>query len=225
MKSDCEKMKDQIADHITGILSETQVQSLELHLNECSSCREYAHALKKEDTLLTGLFAEIEMDMTNRQEQILRKVNQLCVAKKTESPSIRNIIMKNPISKLVAAAVIIVAILTGINLFEDSATSVAWGEVVRNIESSPGFIYRMKGLITFRSWDSPVHFPIPGACNPQYTGDVSGPCVNMPDLLLRRNRTNDTATCWRVVLPDCRLLSIFPPRSGMTRMIPCPREK
>jgi hypothetical protein len=108
MNSDCEKMKDQIADHITGILSEAQMQSLELHLNECTSCREYARALKEEDALLTELFAEIETDMASRQEQILRKVNQLCVSKQTESHSIRRIIMKNQITKYVALFVILI---------------------------------------------------------------------------------------------------------------------
>lgn len=111
MSSDCEKMKDQIADHITGILSEAQVQLLELHLNECTSCREYARALKEEDALLTELFAEIETDMTNRQDQILRKVNQLCVSKQTESPFIRRIIMKNQITKYAA---VIALICTGV---------------------------------------------------------------------------------------------------------------
>jgi len=110
MNSDCEKMKDQIADHITGILSEAQVQLLELHLNECTSCREYARALKEEDALLTELFAEIDTDMTNRQEQILRKVNQLCLSKQTESPSIRRIIMKNQITKYAAVLAIVIAV-------------------------------------------------------------------------------------------------------------------
>ncbi len=120
MSSDCEQMKDQIADLITGILSEAQVQSLKLHLNECKSCREYARALRKEDTLLTDLFAEIETDMTNRQEQILREVNQLCVSKQTESPSIRRIIMKNQITKIAAVLAIVIGVgaiaVVGVNV-------------------------------------------------------------------------------------------------------------
>jgi len=120
MSSDCEKMKDQIADHISGNLSEAQVQLLEQHLNECKSCREYALALKEEDALLTELFAEIETDMTNRQEQILRKVNQLCASKQTESPSIRRIIMKNPITKIAAVLAVVIGLgaiaVVGVNI-------------------------------------------------------------------------------------------------------------
>jgi hypothetical protein len=53
-------------------------------------------------------------------------------------------IMKNPITKLTAAAVIVVTILVGINQLVGSPGSVAWGEVVRNIEASPGFIFRLR---------------------------------------------------------------------------------
>jgi len=52
--------------------------------------------------------------------------------------------MKSPITKLAAAAVIVIAVLIGMNQLVGSAGSVAWGEVVRNIEASPGFVYRMK---------------------------------------------------------------------------------
>jgi len=69
-------------------------------------------------------------------------------SKKTKSalawPNIRSTIMKSPITKLAAAAVIVIALLIGINQLVGSAGSVAWGEVVRNIEASPGFVYRMK---------------------------------------------------------------------------------
>jgi len=60
--------------------------------------------------------------------------------------NIRNIIMKSPITKLAVAAVVVVAVLIGINQLGGSATSVVWGEVVRNIEASPGFIYRMRQI-------------------------------------------------------------------------------
>ncbi|MHC4533849.1 MAG: hypothetical protein ACYS6K_07850, partial [Planctomycetota bacterium] len=59
-------------------------------------------------------------------------------------PNIRKIIMKSPITKVAAAAVIVVAVLIAMNQFGGSAGSVAWGEVVRNIEASPGFIFRLR---------------------------------------------------------------------------------
>jgi hypothetical protein len=46
------------------------------------------------------------------------------------APNIRRIIMKSPITKLVAAATIIIAVLVGINQFGDSIEAVALGQVI-----------------------------------------------------------------------------------------------
>ncbi len=50
--------------------------------------------------------------------------------------------MKSPITKLAAAAVVVIAVLVGISLLDSSATSVAWSEVVRRVEASRGLIVR-----------------------------------------------------------------------------------
>ena len=55
---------------------------------------------------------------------------------------IRRIIMKSPITKLAAAAVIIVAGLVGITQLGGSATSVAWGEVAKNVGEVHAFVSR-----------------------------------------------------------------------------------
>ncbi len=60
--------------------------------------------------------------------------------------SIRKIIMKSPITKLAAAAVIVVVVL---GLFEfigtGSTSGVVWAEVARKVEASQGLIYRIRG--------------------------------------------------------------------------------
>jgi hypothetical protein len=62
-------------------------------------------------------------------------------------PNIRRIIMKSPIIKITAAAVIVIAVLVCINQFGGSidGTSVAWGEVAKKVEVSRGIIYRSRG--------------------------------------------------------------------------------
>jgi tetratricopeptide (TPR) repeat protein len=123
MNSDCQKIKDQIADLVTGILSEAQVQALEQHLNECAACRDYARALKNEDMLLTELFAKIDKDMTSRQERVLQAVNRSYLSEQTETLSIRRIIMKSSITKLaIAAAIIVVAALSITTVVDKLAT-------------------------------------------------------------------------------------------------------
>ena len=68
-------------------------------------------------------------------------------SEKTESvqtePNIWRIIMKSRISKLAAAAVIIIAVFLGLNIF-NQGSGVAWGEVLNNVERVNSFINRMK---------------------------------------------------------------------------------
>ena len=54
-------------------------------------------------------------------------------------PNIRRTIMKNPITKLAAAAVIIIALFVGISHFGGSVESVAWADVEERFESVPFF--------------------------------------------------------------------------------------
>ena len=62
-------------------------------------------------------------------------------------PKMRNIIMKSPITKLAAAAAIVVLVVLGLLEFiGDGGTSgVVWAEVARNVEASRGVIFRTRG--------------------------------------------------------------------------------
>jgi len=59
--------------------------------------------------------------------------------------SIRKMIMKSPITKLAAAAVIIIAVLIGIHQFGGSigVTSVSWGEVAGKVDQALTYICRV----------------------------------------------------------------------------------
>jgi len=110
MKSECERNKDKIADYVSGLLPESEIKELQQHLNDCSTCSEYAHVLKDEDKLLTELFSEIDSDMEARQEGVLQTISSISQTEQNETISIWRIIMKKPITKLAAAAVIIIAV-------------------------------------------------------------------------------------------------------------------
>ncbi len=74
-------------------------------------------------------------DVLNAQEKSKQTKSALAL------PNIRRQIMKSPITKLVAAAVIIIAVLIGINQFGGSidGASVAWADVTERFESVPFF--------------------------------------------------------------------------------------
>ncbi len=120
MNSDCQKIKDQIADLVTGILPKAQVHELEQHLNKCAACRDYARTLKDEDMLLTEFFAKIDANITHQQERVLQAINLSGVSRQSETHLIWRTIMKSPIIKLAAAAVIIIAVVLSINLWDKS---------------------------------------------------------------------------------------------------------
>jgi tetratricopeptide (TPR) repeat protein len=133
MNSECDNIKGKIADLISGILSESQVQTVEQHLETCSSCRDYAHALQNEDGLLTEFFTQIDTDMTGRQERALNAINRSFASEQSGSFSIRRIIMKSRITKIAAVAVIIIGVALSITVI-DKLTPEAYA-LVQTVEA------------------------------------------------------------------------------------------
>jgi hypothetical protein len=109
MNNACEKMRDYIADMVTGTLSQDDARTLSQHLTQCPTCRDYAHQLKQEDLLLSELFTNISADMEDRQQRVLEAVESCRLPKQSKPSSIWRTIMKSGITKLAAAAVIVVA--------------------------------------------------------------------------------------------------------------------
>ncbi len=73
----------------------------------------------------------------------------------TIEPNIRRTIMKNPITKLAAAAVIIALVVLGLFELTDtgSTSGVVWAEVARKVEASRGSIVRCRQTSSFQSSD------------------------------------------------------------------------
>lgn len=73
-------------------------------------------------------------------------------------PYIGRTIMKNPITKLAAAAVIIVAVLVGITQFGGSGTSVVWADVAQKVQASRGVIFRRTDTATDSQEDYSMNY-------------------------------------------------------------------
>lgn len=112
MNSDCDKIKDQIADYISSILPEAAVPTLQQHLSECSVCRDYAEALRKEDKLLTGLFAKLDARTASREDEVINAISYCDTAGQTNIISVGRTSIRSLFTKhAAAAAVITVAVL------------------------------------------------------------------------------------------------------------------
>jgi len=131
MNSACEKMKDYIADMVTGTLSQEHAAMLNQHLSQCPACRSYAQALKDEDLSLSKLFNSLNSEMKNRQQRVLEAIESCSLPKQKKTISIWRIIMKSKITKLAAAAVIIVAAF--IALYPFTSGTLTFAQVIQPI--------------------------------------------------------------------------------------------
>lgn len=109
MENNCQKIKEQILEFVSGTLPDQDVAELRNHLDKCQSCSGYLDALRSDDKDL-GNFAESMQPAIARLEKKLTEVlKERQLVKKVRSASWVAII-KSPVTKLAAAAVIIIAI-------------------------------------------------------------------------------------------------------------------
>lgn len=110
MDSNCDMMRERIADLVTGILSEAQIQTVRQHLSECSACREYADALEREDQLLAGLFGEYDGSMKGWEDAVIDTVSCVGTSGQGSIISAGGAIVRSLFSKHAAAAAVIVVV-------------------------------------------------------------------------------------------------------------------
>ena len=110
MNSKCDKIRDRIADIVTGILPEKEDVAVEHHLDECAACREYALSLRDEDQLLTGLVGEFEDKMAGLEEGVIRALDQFDTSRHPSIISLARALARSTLTKYAATAVIIASV-------------------------------------------------------------------------------------------------------------------
>jgi hypothetical protein len=151
MKMNCAECKEILVAYIEGLLDRSQKQAVIEHLNLCSNCQAELKELEDLRDLLTkngSTLAESDLE-SNVMNKIMREQNAMLKAagRTGKGLKIRRIIMKSPIVKLAAAAVIIIGIIAAIN-YTGTASSVALADVLERIEQVQAFMYRMKMKMT-----------------------------------------------------------------------------
>jgi hypothetical protein len=142
MNGPCPQMQDKIADYVLGVLNELEIDALRKHLAECTECAKYMRALEDENRLLVQLAEQVQADMASRETKVIEALNRSTSTTSIERPSLWRFIMKSRITKLAAAAVIIIAALVVLNIVGRSG-GVVWAQVLDNITRVPAFAYRM----------------------------------------------------------------------------------
>lgn len=110
MDSNCGEIKDKVADLITGILAEAEIETVQEHLGRCSSCAEYARALQEEDELLAGLFAGFDANMRGWQDDVISALSQTGTSRQREIVSVGKAVMRNLVARHAAAAAVMIVV-------------------------------------------------------------------------------------------------------------------
>ena len=141
----CKECKEKLVEYIEGLLDESQKQAVSQHLKDCQSCQiefnEFIsiqnHFIKNSEKLIQSNLEDKVMDNIVREQNVMLKDT---AAKANPALKLRKNIMKSPLVKLAAAAIIIIAVLIGINPFEPAITLA---QVIKPILNSRIIIFDM----------------------------------------------------------------------------------
>jgi hypothetical protein len=131
----CEESKELMVAYIEDLLDAEKKQLVAEHLRDCVSCRAELKEIsnlrdrlvKNGKVLARGDIENVVLDRIIREQNVKIKT----AAKISTSQKIRRIIMKSPITKLAAAAVIVIAVIAGVSQFFGG--TVTFAEVIKPI--------------------------------------------------------------------------------------------
>jgi outer membrane lipoprotein-sorting protein len=147
MNNPCEKIQDKIADYVIGVLRQEEIDALDKHISQCPRCSEYTESLQSEKRSLLQFGKTLDSEMDARQAKVIEALNQGSI-KKAKLLSIWRTIMKTRITRIAAAAVIIIAVLTGLPFLGDNGTGIVLADVLEKVEQVRAFMYRTKMTTT-----------------------------------------------------------------------------
>ena len=136
----CTKCKELLIAYVEGLLEEPQKQTIAEHLKNCPACRSQADELAglQERLVRNGkVLAQSDLE-NNVMNKIVREQNVRLKAahRATEALKTRRTIMKSPMTKIAAAAAILVAVvLIGLNPFTSGITFADVVEPILNAKT------------------------------------------------------------------------------------------
>jgi hypothetical protein len=139
----CEESKELLVAYFEGLLEDSEQQAVEEHLKDCPACQAELQELKGlHDRLVTNGKAlaqsNLEKDVMN---QVIREQNVRlkATARATQALKIRRKIMRSPVTRIAAAAAVIIVAALGINSI--MAPSVTWAQVIEPILNAKTIVF------------------------------------------------------------------------------------
>jgi len=156
MSNPCEEMQEKIADYVLEILSQKEIDALDEHISSCAACRQYVQALENEKRSLLRLGEKLEADMAIRRDRVIEALNHYSPTARIKVLLIWRTIMKSRITKLAAAAVIIIAVSLGLTTLLDQTVAPAYA-IEQTIQASHTVRY-LHTKNFFVSHEEPLEF-------------------------------------------------------------------
>jgi hypothetical protein len=158
----CNEYKELFVEYIEGLLDESQKQDVAKHLNNCQSCQAELLMLKdlQERLIINGK----AVAQSNLEEKVLSEILRQqrdrlkAVHKAGTGLKIWRTIMKNQITKLAIAAVVVIACLIGFSLWRTTGSGIALADVLAQIEQAKAVRYKLNNKITSEDPNSPYNF-------------------------------------------------------------------
>jgi outer membrane lipoprotein-sorting protein len=139
----CTDSKELLVAYVEGLLDESQKQAVAEHLKDCSACQAELQELKGlHDRLVTNGKALAQSNLeTDVMNHVIREQNVRlkATARATDALKIRRTIMKSPVTRIAAAAAVIIIAALGINSI--MAPSVTWAEVIEPILNAKTVVF------------------------------------------------------------------------------------
>lgn len=147
----CQDCKEHLVEYIEELLEDQQAGAIESHLADCPGCRAEAARmtdLRKRLFENGQTFAQTDLENAVFDRIVRRQHLKLKEIRKIDRQfNLWRIIMKSKITKLAAAAVIIIAVLFGMNIVGNGG-NVAWGQVLEKVEQFGTYVYKHRMSIT-----------------------------------------------------------------------------
>jgi len=137
-QNDCHKRREAITAFALGELEHRAADELKKHIDTCETCRSLYHALVDEEETIRSAFQAIADRSETLQHNLVKQLDkhdlvspQTYIRSRKTVKVILSAIMKSPITKIAAAAVIVIAVMIVIQQFgvPIDVTNVAWADV------------------------------------------------------------------------------------------------
>jgi len=143
----CTECKELLVAYFEGLLDEVQERTVEEHLKHCEACQVELKELQTlRQRLVHGARATAETDLEDRvMNRIIQEQNERLRAAEQAGTGLRfrRLIVKSPMARIAAAAVVIIACVAGV-MFWTGTESIALAEVLARVEQIQAYVYKTK---------------------------------------------------------------------------------